>query len=336
MSLMSTLHKNGRFTFIFASLFLYSSQSVAHLRWFVVEQSHNIDASFRWEWGMPIILIGAIFYLYLSLATGLAFPFKADRFSYFFHVWPKQLQWKLVSTFTGVMLIANGVNNEFIAPNIEINFGKDIAEILQYMVGGFLLLGIWHRLAGSLLLVLIIFFCLTVKIKLWIDYIFEFLAISAFLIFYKHQQFSLMLLRVGIGLQLVELAIHNKFMSPEIGLGFLQQYPWNFIKSAGFEWFSDYSFVLAAGVAEFMFGLLITLGVATRFTTLSVSFFFILTSILLGIHELIGHIPIIAIAIALISLGGGQWQITEWLICAKDKRNFRHSFHGKSFQSKKA
>ena len=237
------------------------------------------------------------------------------------------MQWKLVSSFTGVMLIANSVNDEFIAPNIDKIDGHILFLGFQSVCGAMLLLGVLHRVSGAFLALLMLIFCINFPLAQTIDYIFEFMAISLFLMTYKNKEISLMFLRFGIGLQLIELAIHNKFMNPEIGLGFLQQHPWNFLKLIGLDWFGDFSFVMGAGVAEFLFGLLIALGVATRFTTLCVMFFFVLTSVLLGIHELIGHIPIIAIAITLISLGGGSSQVTTWLSCKQSTSKFQRFNH---------
>lgn len=74
----------------------------------------------------------------------------------------------------------------------------------------------------------------------------------------------------------------------------------------GFEDFTDMEFVFSAGIAECTFGLLIFLGISTRFVALNVAFFFLLTGLMLGLHEIVGHSPILAMALVLITLGDGQ------------------------------
>ena len=74
----------------------------------------------------------------------------------------------------------------------------------------------------------------------------------------------------------------------------------------GFAEYNDLLFVFSAGLSELTFGILILLGIGTRFVILSVSCFFLLTSVLLGLHELVGHVPIVACCLVLFSLGGGE------------------------------
>ncbi len=72
-----------------------------------------------------------------------------------------------------------------------------------------------------------------------------------------------------------------------------------------FEGFTNLHFALAAGVAEAVFGALLLAGVATRFATACLSVFFVLTLFQLPQKELIGHAPLIAIAVLLILRGSG-------------------------------
>jgi uncharacterized membrane protein YphA (DoxX/SURF4 family) len=77
------------------------------------------------------------------------------------------------------------------------------------------------------------------------------------------------------------------------------------MQALGLDVFDDLLFVFSAGLAELTFGILIFLGVGTRIVLATVAVFFLLTSILLGLHELVGHIPIMVSCLVLLSEGGG-------------------------------
>ena len=72
----------------------------------------------------------------------------------------------------------------------------------------------------------------------------------------------------------------------------------NFMSSVlGISAFTDLHFALAAGVAESSFGLMLLLNKASRFVALTICFFFLSTGVILGYHELIGHFPVLVLAI---------------------------------------
>jgi hypothetical protein len=110
---------------------------------------------------------------------------------------------------------------------------------------------------------------------------------------------------VAVGLTLAILAFDEKLLHPHLSLAFLREYQFNFMPCLGFAQFSDLHFVFAAGVAELTFGLLLTAGIATRFVTLVLSTFFVLTLLILGPVELVGHAPLFGIAFLLLSRGAG-------------------------------
>ena len=98
-----------------------------------------------------------------------------------------------------------------------------------------------------------------------------------------------------MGLQLVVLAVHNKLLNPDLGLSFLQLHPeFNFMQLLGISAFEGIHFVLAAGLAETSFGVLLIFNIATRFVATCVLGIFTLTSIVMGLHELLGHLPVLA------------------------------------------
>ena len=81
----------------------------------------------------------------------------------------------------------------------------------------------------------------------------------------KHfRSYAVPLLRVFAGLNLIVLGFSEKILHPEFGLAFLAEYHWNFMQMAGFQNFTDYWFVLSAGVVQVLLGLVLILGIVTR------------------------------------------------------------------------
>jgi uncharacterized membrane protein YphA (DoxX/SURF4 family) len=228
--------------------------------------------------------------------------------------------WRLLGVSAGVMLLINAGTGVFLAHNLPLTQPvlHKVAMLLQAVIGLLLLAQLSYRWAGYLTVLGAVVALVTVPLNLLLDYVVEFLGLAATLICIaprvgrfdhggdRYTQFALPCLRVTVGLSLVILAIHNKLSAPGLGMAFLAEYAFNFMPALGFTNFSDLNFVLAAGLFEFAFGLLIAFGIATRFVTAVVSVFFVLTLLALGLTELIGHLPLIAAAIILVLRGGGK------------------------------
>lgn len=109
---------------------------------------------------------------------------------------------------------------------------------------------------------------------------------------------------IGLGLQLVVLAIHNKLYEPAATYFFLSEHPYyNFPQYLGWTEFTHLHFSLAAGVFEAAFGIMLMLGLATRYVLLVVSFFFVSTGIISGLEEVMGHLPIFGVIAVLFVAG---------------------------------
>ena len=121
------------------------------------------------------------------------------------------------------------------------------------------------------------------------------------------------LLRVFTGVGLVVLAFSEKLLNPELAVQFLEKNPWNFMQMLGFD-YSDYLFVLSAGFVELAIGIVFILGTVVRINTLVIVSVMITTNIVFvvygnykdGLTEIIGHLPIIATAIVLLTQGAGR------------------------------
>lgn len=115
---------------------------------------------------------------------------------------------------------------------------------------------------------------------------------------------SLEILRVLTGLALMILAWDEKLSHPILAEKFLETHQWNFMHDLlNISSFSNHDFALAAGVTEFLFGLVLVLGWVTRLNTLVMSIFFFITAVILGLHELVGHLPVFAVAILFLIWG---------------------------------
>lgn len=115
---------------------------------------------------------------------------------------------------------------------------------------------------------------------------------------------SLDVLRVFTGIALIVLAWVEKLSYPILAEEFLKIHDWNFFDDfLGLTWLSDHYFVVFAGMIELMFGLIFILGWMVRLNTIALAMFFVSTAIVLGPHEVVGHLPVFAIAILFLLWG---------------------------------
>lgn len=122
----------------------------------------------------------------------------------------------------------------------------------------------------------------------------------------KCQPYAMALLRMSVSLSIIIAALWNKILDPRPALAFVAG------KGEFFQPFIDMigmtvaQFVLAAGLIELLVGTLLFFGFLTRGIALFLLAMFLLGICGLGITELIGHLPLIAIMYALLTLGPGQ------------------------------
>ncbi|MFQ5622605.1 MAG: hypothetical protein ACE5FS_04330, partial [Paracoccaceae bacterium] len=115
------------------------------------------------------------------------------------------------------------------------------------------------------------------------------------------EHLAVVVLRSALGLQLAEEAIHNKLMNPDLGLKFLEDNSYyNFMQLLGFSEFSNLHFVFAAALAEITLAMLLIFGIATRFIVIILTGIFLITFALSGLHDLLGHLPIMAVLLLLL------------------------------------
>lgn len=222
----------------------------------------------------------------------------------------------------GLSFLIFSYNGFIFAPNLLAHGYTDPLIIIQIVAGVMILLGIFERIGGLLLLVL---FGLgvhrygSVEMMDTLEMVgFAFYALivgrpkfkiidtnAMTKIRHEVHSYGLALLRVGTGLNLIILGFSEKILSPSLTADFLSKYHWNFVQALGVESFTNYWFAFSAGVVEVMFGVFFLLGLVTRLTTVILAVFLVTTLVLLGPLELIGHLPHFSIAIVLLLLGSG-------------------------------
>jgi hypothetical protein len=118
---------------------------------------------------------------------------------------------------------------------------------------------------------------------------------------------ALFALRVLVGGTLILLAYTEKLARPELSLEFLDRYPaFNILQvvgdQLGFQ-VSDLVFVQFAAGIEILFGLLLISGALPQLTVIAAGIPFNATLFFLGATELIGHLPIYGVMLALLVYG---------------------------------
>jgi uncharacterized membrane protein YphA (DoxX/SURF4 family) len=215
-----------------------------------------------------------------------------------------------------------GTHEYLFSPNLTVVAGVPFALIAAEMaIGLAFLLGIGTRISAIVLgLIWISSFYFTGWVtaleNIWV------LSTAAFIAVMGNDYFSLIgssmlktklapfkayglsMLRIGTGVALVVLGFSEKILTPEFGLNFLMQHDWNFLQLIGLN-YSDYLFVLSAGLVEILFGLVFILGILTRLNALVATIVFTIPLFILGPIELAGHLPHFAAIILLLLFGSG-------------------------------
>lgn len=114
---------------------------------------------------------------------------------------------------------------------------------------------------------------------------------------------ALLVLRAGVAVALVSLAFAEKLANPAMARATLQAYPrLDVFSLVGLEVSPDI-FVAVAGATELLFGLLILSGAMPQLVVLAAGVPFNATLLLFGSTELLGHLPVYGVFLALLVYG---------------------------------
>lgn len=318
---------------VFPLFLLQGEAAYAHERWFV-EKGQHAGEYFSIDWISSLVLSGTIFFIAAAITFDSSPWFYRLRglFERRQRLIPRGIEWRTVAFLSGAMFIANSVMGVFLAPELALPNQRlaTVGGIVQMVIGLFLISQLSFLLPGLLVIVVAlplatIYFGPAIMVDYFIEFASLALALSLFgagansldrrlckwmrldPLYLAH--IPLPVIRIGTGLTLAILAVHNKLMTPDLTLTFLDSHNLNFMAALGFTGFTNIHFVLAAGVMEFAVGLLLAFGIATRFIAAIVVMLLLITMVIFGPAELIGHLPLVGIAALLVYRGAGNYGV---------------------------
>lgn len=303
-------------TFILFAPFI----TLAHVKWFA--ESTEAVRPYQLT-DLPVIF--SIFFVIFALLVGVFLEKKLEVPRWYNNLIQQTAPviLSLASIGFGLSFLIFSYNGFVFAPNLQVESVNSILLIVQALAGLMILLGLYERLGGFLLIVLYLlavsrfgfvemmdtlemvgfaFYAMIIGRPKWK------IAESQFMRTLTHpfHQYGVSILRIGIGLNLIILGFSEKILKPSLTHNFLATYDWNFMHNLGFTWFTDYWFAYAGGVVEALFGLFFLFGLVTRISVVALAVFLVTTLILLGPVELMGHLPHFSIALVLLVFGAGS------------------------------
>jgi len=316
--------KLTRIILIFSTLFtiIFSSASAfAHVRWFIETDNPNLADYPIYSFTDPAVLIWIAIGIFLIGASNFldgklpTIPIVKSKIR---HNILENLR-----ILTGMSFLLTAYGGAVIAPHMEAygGFGTTLV-FLQALIGILLISNNFIHQAALMMLILFI----GVMVQFGFIFALEYsnvIGIALFFLFNhlptkelqeRYKPYSVDVLRIFTGIALVTLGITEKLSGAALGQAFLTKYPWNFMNTLGFDFFTDQFFVLSAGMMEVIMGTILILGTTTRLNILVISIFMLASNTVFllvnqsenALMELVGHMPIIASAIIFLFLGYGQ------------------------------
>lgn len=302
-------------------LLLLPLSSLAHVKWFA-EPTGAVDPYKITDTPVLIWILFSILLILLGIKLEKKLKVPNWLNSHIEKWGPKALS--LASIGFGLSFLIFSFKGFIFAPNLEAvgDFGNFLI-VLQGLAGLMILLGLYERIGGFLILILFLFGIKEYGGIEMLDTL-EMLGFALYAMIVgrpewkiadtkvfskfteKIKEYGLPILRVGTGLNLIVLGFTEKILATPLTNDFLSHYAWNFMQPLGFENFTNHWFAFSAGMVEVLFGIFFLLGLVTRTTTIVLAMFLITTLTLLGPIELIGHLPHFSIAIVLLVLGSGE------------------------------
>lgn len=114
---------------------------------------------------------------------------------------------------------------------------------------------------------------------------------------------ALLALRVGVAAALVSLAFTEKFTNPVMARATVADHPQLDVFALAGIHLSPDTFIVVAGTVELLFGLLVLSGALPQIAVLVAAIPFNATLVLFGQTELVGHLPVYGVFLALLAYG---------------------------------
>lgn len=244
---------------------------------------------------------------------------------------------RLLAIHMGVSLLAFSVTGAFLTPSLPLDDvpGGDFAGVVQAAAGIWLITGIRLR-AAALAVVLLGPPALLAAGPVALLETADTLAVALFLAIVPPSdatfgrvevsplrlRWALFLLRFFVAVALVTLAFSEKFTNPELARNLLEVHPeLNLFALVGLP-VSDELFIVVAGTVELLFGLLVLSGALPQLVVLVALVPFNLTLFIFGTTEVIGHLPVYGVFLALLVYGSNRTtaDAVRWLPSPADVR----------------
>lgn len=309
----------------------------AHEKWFVKSNEVSLIKPLLfsvWNSVNASMVLAGIFSLLAALLIHFAIrPHRwARRMRSFLGKWNSWVP-PTLRTLTGLLLFSGSFSRFLLAPDLQTGVlplpVERVLLAVQLLTGLGLLVGIFPRFMSALGFTL---YVVTLGVFPFLDVLnyMSFVGIFVYLfivgdptlpkvrginlfpsiLHFFHIKdakfYAMAILRMFFGAAVMLVGFRYKLYEPGYALEFLRTHSINFMPSLGFVNFSDELFVMASGITEVLFGLLVFLGLLPRLVGGLLFVCFTITLSLFGIYELLGHLPLYAIAFALITKGGGE------------------------------
>ena len=318
---MKNIHIRTTLQLLIILFFYYSSSASAHVRWFAPEGLPPLTIPRDTTTMMLSIFVCVVVFLIISLRL-LAYKIKWLNALFISEPsFPYKWLWYLLLGFINIFIVSNLLYGDFIAPNLSLPIeAVRLGVVLQAFV---VILMPWSvSLVGVLFILIATIICMVFPFSVALDYLFEFISIGLALIFAgpslnkndrailhklkfnieKSRAISVDFLRIGLGLQLIELAVQNKLMTPEAALWFINENSfYNFFQLIGINQVTNLHFVYFIGVSETVLGIMLLINFARRAALLALLIAFSSTALFSGGHELTGHLPIVGVILVLLT-----------------------------------
>jgi hypothetical protein len=237
---------------------------------------------------------------------------------------------RLLGVHLGVSLLALAATGAFLTPAInDLDSAWGVALLLfEAALGIWLITGIQVRPAAALVLALGPVLAI-VSTPVALAECANLAAVAAFLVVVppaadrfgaiepssRRLGWALLAMRVGVGVALIALAFTEKFTNPVLARETLADYPaLNVFSLVGMHMPTD-TFIVVAGSIELLFGLLVISGAMPQVAVLVAAVPFNATLVLFGQTELVGHLPVYGVFLALLAYGSNPATaaIVPWL-----------------------
>lgn len=304
----------------FILFLLFSQNALAHLKWFVSEKQ-TIEILPPYDIFSVEVIVGTLLCFFLLIVA--IFLNKKVKPGLEFSEKTKGIVLRLFSILVGISLLAAAYSETVIASHYYVT--NEVLLVLQYaqaIVGLMFIFGIFIRVASIVFIIIYLALSTQFGFLELLDYL-NIIGISAFLILHsldseKLKSLAVPVLRILTGAALIVLAFSEKLLDQNMGVSFLLMNDWNFMQALGVMSYSHSLFVLSAGFVELLIGMIFVLGILTRINTLVLLAFMITSNTMFLVQnsldnafiELAGHLPVLAIALVLLTSGAGEkWKL---------------------------